>query len=234
MTLATLSLQTQVRIAAQPVRYFVKRDWERDDYLGYITRPNMPCVFRCGELGATQNGHYTRLDEEWQFFMFDVTSLSVFGRLHDDLTALEYDWLAQKFTSVFDDGRAFNNNHGFDVFRNYITGERMNAELPAIYTIACGGASLGGEVVGNYLKVAHFDGNGHPPDPSTIFPYTDPRVFFATTITDTKDGLGGYRVRRFPQYDGRDVPVPLIASTDIYYPLADLEEYTGAKRSPYN
>jgi len=42
------------------------------------------------------------------------------------------------------------------------------------------------------FKVDHFDGRMPAPLVDTIDPYTDPRVFFATTITDTKVE-SGYR-----------------------------------------
>lgn len=171
--------------------------------------------------------------------MFDLSCRIVYGRTHEALTAEEYDWLANRFTGVFGDRTAFCNMKGFDVKANFITGERLNDELPAIYTLVCGGASLSGTVVTNskgrqMLKVRHFDGTQPPPSAETIDPYTDPRVFFATTITDAKID-GGYKVNRFPQYQGRDVPVPLIASRDIYYPMSDLRIGGSGpeKPSPY-
>src|SRR5262249_54747140 len=112
-----------------------------------------------------------------------------------------------------------------------------NASLPAIYTLVCGGASLSGTTLTNskgvqMLKVDHFDGTQSPPPVVTIDPYTDPRVFFATTVTSVKID-NGYKVNRFPQYDGKDVPVPLIASKDIYYPINDLMLDGTIKLSPY-
>jgi hypothetical protein len=186
-----------------------------------------------------KNRHYTKLNKV-AFFLFDLSCKVVFnGRRHQELLPSEYIWLADRFTSVFADTTAFANNHGFDVCANFITEENLDAELPALYTLVCGGASLAGTMAVNskgmkMLKVDHFDGTQPPPDVRTIDPYTDPRVFFATIITDNQVP-GGYRVRRFPQYDGKDVPVPLIASRDIYYPMDDLAvlEPIFQKPSPY-
>lgn len=220
--------------------FFVLRDWEISDFTGDILRPNRPCVFRCGDIENNRDGHYAKLNQEWQFFMFDLASKIVYdGRTHQDLTKTEYDWLAGKFTSVFANSTAFTNQNGFDIKANFITGERLNDELPKIYTLVCGGASVSGTIAANskgmqMLKVDHFNGAAPPPPVETINPYTDPRVFFATTITGVKVN-GGYKVNRFPQYGGKDVPVPLIASKDIYYPIKDLRAVENGiqKPSPY-
>ena len=215
-------------VGERPVRYFVKRDWERDDYKGVITRPGMPMVFRMGELEDPRNGHYTRLTEEWQFFWFDLCSNIVYMRYHEELNRDEFLYLAKRVTALGSDDRAFTNEHGMNSFRNYLTGENPTAELPAIYTLVCGGASINGEVIGDMLKVDHFDGTQSPPNVHEIDPFTDPRVFFAVTVH------AGPRVFHFPQLGGLDVPVPIIASRDIYYPLKDLVRYEDAyKRVPY-
>jgi len=247
-----------------PPAYRVMWDWEIDGF-EKIGRPNLPAVFRCGEISDNSNGHYTPLTREWQFFWFDLCCKIFYGRYHQDLTKMEYDWLANKWTSVGGDGTAFTNNHGLDTFRNYPLGERTKDDDPAIYTLVCGGASLAGTPVqftkGKkkmwMLKVEHFDGTKSPPPVETIDPYTDPRVFFATNITNarvrdsgyivknfkegtcTPDPKGqvfpeGYKVNPFPQFDGMDVPVPLIASWDIYYPMKNLVSIgTEKKAIPY-
>jgi hypothetical protein len=218
--------------------YYVLRDWERTDFEGYIKRPNLPCVFRCGELVNNTYGHYSQLDADWQFFLMDLLCLSYFGKPRKELTKVERDWMAKRTTAVYAGGRAFANNKGLDQFRNYLTGERMTAGLPAIYTLVCGGASVTGTKVINakgvpMLKVDHFDHAAGPPPIESIDIRTDPRIFFATTITGTKKG-DGYAVYRFPQLEGKDVPIPLIAMTDIYYPMNDLRAVTGTvKPSPY-
>ena len=237
-------------VAAPKPRYYVLRDWERLDWKTEHNstpwRPSLPCVFRCGDLDNPQNGHYSPLNRAWQFFAFDLACKSVYNRYHEQLTQAEYDWLADRFASVFGSTIAFcNQGRGFDDEAgnvNFIKGLRLGADLPAIYTLVCGGATLSGMIVINnkgakMLKVDYFDGTLPPPDVKTIDPYTDTRVFFATTITGVKVD-GGYKVRRFAQYahDGLvpDVPVPLIARRDIYYPLQDLRAVSGlVKPKPY-
>lgn len=214
------------RPESQPVRYFAKHQWSQAD------GGSRPAVQRCGEYTNALNGHYSAYGMAWQFFAMDLASAIVFGRYHDGLTDAQYTWLAKRLTSVYGTTTAFCNNQGMGVYRNYLTGENKTAEDPKIYTLICTGASLGGVEVGDMLRVDHFDATKPPPDVSTIDPYTDPRVFFATIIG--KEADGDYRVYRFDQLNGFDVPVPLLASRDIYYPLAKLEQYSGSeKRSCY-
>ena len=247
--------------------YRVMWDWERDDFEG-ITRPNLPSVFRCGEIGDASNGHYVDLTREWQFFWFDLCSKIYYGRYHQDLTPAEYEWLADKWSVVGATKTAFTNQKGVNDFANYVTNDRIGEEDPGIYTLVCGGASLAGTPVkfqkGNksrwMLKVEHFDGNQPPPPVETIDPYTDPRVFFATSITKAKvpgryqitvfdaekDTLGrktreireGYKVNPFPQFKKDDqlldCPIPLVAKRDIYFPMKDLVPIDdGVKARPY-
>ena len=224
--------------ASSTTLYRVKWDWELDDFGGEIFRPNLPCVFRCGEINNHTNGHYTPLNKEWQFFWFDLCCKVFYERYHQNLTKKEYAWLAKRWTSVGGSKTAFMNQKGLNTKRNYVLGERMDKEEAAIYTLVCGGASLAGTRVVNdkgmeMLKVDHFDGKKPPPPVETINPYTDPRVFFATTIT-AKKIRDGFSVNPFPQFKGTDVPVPLIASKDIYYPMKDLEIVNGTEKpSPY-
>lgn len=228
-SVVTLAEKPAARI---PVRYFVLRDWERTDWTGECERNSLPQVRRLGEYANPNNGHYTRLNREWQFFWFDLCSFVVYGRYHSQLTKEEYRWLANRWTGVGGTGIAFMNKHGLDAYRNYVLNVRMDYELPAIYTITGGGASLGGVEVDDRLKVDHFDGTKPPPDVRTIDPYTDPRVFFANSIGTRADR--SLMVYRFAQFGGKDVPVPIVASRDIYYLLKDLERYESAyKRNPY-
>lgn len=250
-----------------PPAYRVMWDWERDGF-EKVTRPNLPGVFRCGELGDASNGHYVPLTREWQFFWFDLCCKIYYGRYHQDLTPREYKHLAERWTVVGATTTAFTNHHGLDKFRNYVLDLRSEKEEPMIYTLVCGGATLAGTPElfkkGNkrtwMLKVARFDGRKPPPPVETIDPYTDPRVFFATTITNrrikdrytipvvdertnppgyqTKEIREGYKVNAFPQFKKGnrllDCPIPLIASKDIYYPLKDLVPLPAAEKpSPY-
>jgi hypothetical protein len=229
----------------------------------------MPSVFRCGDLDNHLNGHYTDLTREWQFFWFGLCCKVFYGRYHQELTKAEYRWLAPRWTSLGATKTAFTNFHGVDKFRNYVLdANREVEEDPKIYTLVCGGASLAGALVpiqdGNQtrwmLKVEHFDGTQAPPPVETIDPYTDPRVFFATTIRgkrikheyevivfneetnppvrETKKFTEGFSINPFPQFHRNgvalDCPVPLIASKDIYFPLSQLVAIDdGQKPSPY-
>lgn len=242
-------------------------DWERDDFQG-VFRPNLPAVFRCGELKNPSFGHYVNLTREWQFFWFDLCCHIYYGKYHQGLTPEELEWFGSKWTSVGATTTAFTNDHGLDRFRNYVLRKRLDSEDPKIYTLVCGGASLAGTPMlykkGRkkmwMLKVAHFDGNRPPPPVETIDPYTDPRVFFATTIRNktikhpysievfdeedaslpckTKDFNHGFSINRFPQFKrgGQlyDCPVPLVAYEDIYFPMKYLVPLSGgAKAYPY-
>ena len=263
----TLLESTPPALEFPPAAYRVMWDWERDKF-EKIKRPNLPGVFRCGELSNHLNGHYVNLTRDWQFFWFDLCCQIYYGRYHQDLTPDEYKWLADKWTGVGATTTAFTNQHGLDDFRNYVLDTNADEEEPMIYTLVCGGATLTGTPVAFkkggknvwMLKVTRFDGKKTPPAVETIDPYTDPRVFFATTITNkrvkekyqlpvfdektsppgykVKEIREGYRVNPFPQFkkDGRalDCPIPLIANQDIYYPLKDLVPLdTTEKPSPY-
>lgn len=250
-----------------PAAYRVMWDWERDGFKK-VTRPRLPSVFRCGELSDSANGHYVDLTHAWQFFWFDLCCKIVYGRYHQELTPKEYEWLADRWTVVGATKTAFTNQHGLNDFRNYILKKRLNREEPKIYTLVCGGATLTGTPVlftgkkrrAWMLKVDCFDGNQPPPPVETIDPYTDSRVFFATTIVKRKimgkyqvvlfdesthppgykfkEFKEGYKMNPFPQFKIGDrlfdCPIPLIASKDIYYPLKDLVALdTSQKPSPY-
>lgn len=213
--------------------YRVMWDWERDDFTGDILRPNLPCVFRLGDYGNTNNHHYTKLNKEWQFFWLALCAKVVYNKTLAQLTSLEYDYLAHKLTSVGANTTAFMNDHGLDVFRNWLLGERLGDEDPSLASLVCGGASVSGESFGDYLRVYAFDGNNPPPLVSEIDPYQDPRVFFATTITSVKIG-NGYKVNKFSQFDGKDVPVPIVISKPIYFPMKYLVPVLETiKASPY-
>jgi len=222
----------------------VKWDWEGTVKFGTSFRKVAPdpCVFRCGELNDNEIGHYVDLTEAWQWFWFELCCKTSFGCYSRNLSRRKRTWLANRWEAVGGNWTAFTNGHGIDLFQNFILGERLDREPPAIYTLVCGGATLTGEVVRNgkgvdMLKVDHFDGGKPPPPVESIDLYADPRIFFANIITtkpvkdaDKKDI--GYRVVRFPQFRGKDVPVPLIANSDIYYPLSDLEEISTGVKAP--
>jgi hypothetical protein len=226
----------------------VSFDWERDDWTGTVTRSGMPCVFRCGELIDNDYGHYVELTKEWQFFWFDLCCKSYYGKYHEELTSAQYSWLAQKWTAVGGDDKAFTNQHGLDYFRNYVLNTGIGKQNPAIYTLICGGASTKPlSIVKNnrgmlMAEIPSFDGTKPPPDVRTIDIKTDPRIFMANSITSKEiivDGRKTYAINPFPQfqknYAPQDVPVPLVSNEPIYYPVKYLVKWEGnVKFNPYN
>ena len=234
--------------------YFVERDWECSRWasgvrdMGFTNegerRHAVPCVFRLGDIEYI-DGHYTYLNKEWQFFTFDLMCLSYYGKPHGALSDVEYKWIANRWANVYHGTTAFTNRQGTNTNRDYVNDRNQDAEKGiGIYTLVCGGASLSGLVVTNskrkqMLKVDAFDGTKPPPDVMTINVNTDPRIFFATIISDTRIN-SGYRTYRFSQLQnptsGRvyDLPIPIIVSKPSYYPMDDLRIVVdGIKPSPY-
>lgn len=239
---------------------FVKWDWLSSEYapgirdLGFTKsgepRDSLPCVFRMGEFDNPNNGHYVFLNKEWQFFTFDLLSMSYYNKTHEYLTSVEYDWLANRWAGLYHGGLAFTNNQGTDTNRNYITRKEDDMNLDAekgigLYTLICGGASITtiGDVQTNIkgkrvIRVNSFDGTKPPPKSGSINIYSDPRIFFACSITGTKVE-NGYKVRPFnflqnPQSgEIKPVPIPIISNKPIYYLYDNLFSYPGIKRDNY-
>lgn len=233
----------------------ILHDWERLDWRGYVTRPNLPEVYRLGNVddfdaNPTQprivNGHYTPLTEEWQFFWFDICCLTYYGKLHNQITKAQYTWLAKRWTSVGANTTAFTNAHGLDRYQNHVLGTNLTTrEKPAIYTLWCGGACTKeiSKVTNRYgqtmLLIPTFDGTKSPPDVKTIDIRNDPRIFLATNITRTKIGTG-YAINPFPQFWNKDnvyqdVPVILLAKRPVYYPAKLTQKIAvDVKLNPYN
>lgn len=237
---------------------FVERDWECSRWggrvrdMGFTTdgeeRHAVPMVFRLGDI-EYNDGHYTYLGKDWQLFTFNLLSLSYYGKTWNMLSDVEYDWLAKRWASVYGGKTAFTNRQGPEKNRNWVTRERgeMNEDAKqgiGLYSMVCGGASISGTVITNskgsrMLKVDAFDGTKPPPDISTINFRTDPRIFFATIISDHRVS-GGYKTFRFAQLansftgEVKDVPVPIVVSKPSYYPMEDLRVVTnGVKPNPY-
>ena len=236
-----LSLLPMADLAPESVQaYRVKWDWEIEEFEGGVRDvAPAPCVFRCGELNNHLNGHFTPLNRAWQFFWFDLCCHVVFGKFHGELEKKDFERLADKWTGVGGTTTAFmNNGNGLDVRRNYVKEIQTDQRDAAIYTLVCGGATLTGTPVKNannrmMLNVDHFDGTQPPPPVETVDPFTDPRVYFATII-GTKKVADGFKVFPFPQFKGKDVPIPLVASTDIFFPLDLLVKLENAQKPrPY-
>jgi len=244
-----------VTLAPKPAgagrRFYVLPDWLVPGW-GGIPRPcaqnsgGCPGVMRVGDIENSDNGHNVPMNKDWQFFSFDLMAIVVYGRTHTALSQEEYNWLAQRWSSVYGDTTAFTNKTGAQSRHNWITGE--NAGQPDIaldLTRTCIGATHVGDVVQDshgvdMVRLVSFDATNPPPLIDTIDVYSDLRIFFATTITNTKVP-GGYKVNRFPQLNEpargifRDVPIPLLARWPVHYPLAAMRELamTESVPSPY-
>lgn|SRR6185503_192145 len=238
--------------------YFVERDWECSRWAGGVrdmgftkegeARHAVPMVFRLGDI-EYHDGHFTYLGREWQLFTFNLLSLSYYGKTYPVLSDVEYDWLANRWASVYGGKTAFTNRQGPERNRNWVTRKEgeMNKDAEkgiGLYSMVCGGASITGMVVTNanrnrMLKVDAFDGTNPPPDINTINFKTDPRIFYATIISDFRIS-GGYKTYRFAQLENpishevKDVPIPIIVSRPAYYPMNDLRAVAGSvKPNPY-
>ena len=122
--------------------------------------------------------------------------------------------------------RAFTNGQGFgnsdDPRANYISGENLDAELPKFpKTLICGGATVTGTVEGALLKVSTLSPDNLP----TLEELIETPWLYFHAVNSTWD-----RITRFPQGTVAEldiyepVLVPLIASRDVYYPLAWLDK----------
>ena len=227
--------------------WFALHDWQFPPFqLRYIA-PQMsgtPQVQRVGDIENPQNGHYTRLTKEWQWFWFDLACKAVFGVYHQSLSKEDFNWLSQRWTAVGSSDKAFNNKQGLDDYHNYVRDERRDKKDPAIYSLICGGAALRGVRVENsrgewMIRLESFDGTKPPPPVESIDLARDPRIFFANNISRTRI-RDGYRVFRFSQFSKpeinmyRDVPVPLITSKPVYYYAERMRWVEGRnKPSPY-
>lgn len=244
------------RTATTRPLYYVLRDWECSRWAGGVRdmgftkegeiRHAVPCVFRLGDLEYI-DGHYTYLNKEWQFFTFDLMCLMYYGKVHGALSDLEYNWIANRWANVYHGTTAFTNRQGTNTNRDYVNDRNMDASKGiGIYTLVCGGASLESLGVftnktgGRMVQVNTFDGTKPPPDVTKLDIRTDPRIFYATIISDKRIN-SGYRTYRFSQLQnptsGRvyDLPIPIVTSKPSFYPMADLRYVAdGIKPSPYH
>jgi len=129
------------------------------------------------------------------------------------------DWRINRFESVYRSGRAFMNGKGMDQNANYITGERLDGELPKFDKArVCGGATISGEVIGNMLKVETLR-DAVPLD----YLLERPWLYFEAVAS-------GNNITPFPQVIDIEndiygkAYIPLISKGDVYFPLSELEE----------
>jgi hypothetical protein len=121
-----------------------------------------------------------------------------------------------KWTAVHGDTTAFNNGTGCDIYRNYITGERMGAELPRYEKAGrhCAGAFIRGVVEGSelvcYPGVHAIDANKTLPPLQTIID----NVWYFTAVTSSAT-----QANHFPQCGGLPVMIPFILRDPTRFPL---------------
>ena len=102
---------------------------------GYQTPVNMPAIRPPSNAVAVQMTE----DIQWMsYYLMRYFNILVTSKL---------------WTAVHSNARAFNNGTGCDIYRNYVTGERMSAELPRYDKSGrhCAGTFLRGIVDGNDL-----------------------------------------------------------------------------------
>lgn len=125
-----------------------------------------------------------------------------------------------KWRAVYDGGRAFTNNQGFnmagDPRADYINKRDIGREDPKLMkAIICGGMFVRGIAAGDELiispGVGAIDGNKPIPDYKTVL--ANNWYFTATT---QKDG----KVSNFPQTAGNPCLIPYILKQPARYPLA--------------
>lgn len=198
-------------------------------------------------LGLANNYKFSykySLNIQWQWFSFSLFATSAYNKAISLLTKEEFDFLVSRWSALYAGDIAFTNGSGTDKYRNYILDTNQGKPDFAYDKIrACGGAYLTGEDWINgqgeaVLRVDTFDGNGNPPDISTINLYNDSRIFFADIIGDKGN------VYRFPHLEGtgsptplvnHDVPVPIISAEPVFYPMRLLEKLPlgSVKKLPY-
>lgn len=176
-----------------------------DKELGELWRPNLP------EVHPLFDQHFTPFTESWQRLSYEMNTLT-----------------KNKWTAVYSFERAFTNSNGFgkpgDPRRNYIKMEDLQEPLPKVEALVCGGAVLTGKVSGDYLYVETL--NGRNPAPSLDWLLERPWLYFDAITVDSNG-----TPRRFPQADGRQVLIPLVADRnrypDVLIPLRKLQKWTG-------
>jgi hypothetical protein len=229
--------------SAELHRYWVKPDW-LSPYWGYKPRDvaPAPAVNRSGEIDDRTSFRRARLTEQWQWFWVDLLSLSKYQRVFAELNAEEKANITRAFGGLTGDHLAFTNNAGSASKNCYPCGTTDRGEDMRIDPLICGGNTiLGSAPVQNkhgqwMVKVYSFNANQTPPA-ATLEMLNDPRVLWATIISDVRLPDGSYKLFGFPQLkDGVPVPYPYMTMEDYYYPLEELEEYplTDPKRPIYN
>lgn len=221
----TLSVRVEVvpaQVSTRPPLYRVLHDyeiWRRQPVLpaahGQIEKAKENWTWRVGypEVWWLYESHKVPFTEAWQRLSF---------ALCDGIEP-------KKWRIVYDDHRAFMNNTGFWTSgspyayvprRDYINGIDLNGEMPAWDKIrVCGGATISGKEVGDYLIVETLDYSNVP---SLEWLRQRPWLYFRA-VSVGRTATGQPRVDDFPQGDGRPVWIPLVAMYQVRFPLSCVE-----------
>ena len=167
-----------------------------------------------------------------EVFWFDELATPMTKQLQIFTKALNPEMDPLRWRALYSHDRAFTNkNNGYDypggsVKQDWVNMRNVTAlDVPKFdKTRVCGGALLAGMVDGVYLWAEYIDANLPLPPIETLPIWLK---FCATTCA------GEHEIGRFPQGDGLNVWIPLIARQPIKYPLAKLQRVTGAIPSPY-
>jgi hypothetical protein len=179
---------------------------------------------------------YTELTQAWQWFFFRVGLVHPYtGYKHWDetkLTASELEMLKREWRSLTHGAKAFTNNAGTELYRDYISGKNMGAGLPAQGAITCCGNIV--KIVGNATfkgtPIETLDGTKPPPPIEKVNRIATPwLVFCAVNIPGYVEGG-----KEFPQYvtvDGKKRvkadPFPNLEPKDTCVPLRSNGNKTG-------
>lgn len=175
---------------------------------------------------------YTDLTEAWQWFWFRVGLVHPYtGFAHWDETKLtreEQDMLKREWRSLTHGAKAFTNNAGTELYRDYISRRNLTASLPKQGDITTCGNIV--RVIGDTTRwgvpVETLDGSKPPPPIELVNRLTRPDLIFAATnvaadkslgagkwrpVYFFRDGIRYERVDPFPNLQdyGKDTLVPL-------------------------
>lgn len=206
----------QVQIAPPAGNLFrVLHDWELwklgllEDGKHWDWRAGYPEVF------ILQATHVVKMDVELQHLMYDLFTAGT--------PSMKETTRKGKWRSLYQYDRAFTNGTGFnddsDPRADYINMQDLEYELPKLdKTRVCGGATVRGEVDGDWVWVETIQADSLP-----TIGYVLGRPWLYFHATTSRDASGEPAVGRFPQGDGEPCFVPLVSRYPVRYPLAHLQ-----------
>lgn len=185
---------------------------------------------------------YYELTSAWQWFWFRQLVHSFTNYKHWDenkLTAGELSFLKLEWKSLTHGAKAFTNNAGTDVFRDYIRNVNLGEDNPKQGAITTCGNVV--KIIGNPTNkgtpIETLDGSKSPPPIEKVNRLTAPwLIFCATNVAANKeDGYGNWKpiivinngiprhkVDPFPNLAPKDTLVPLVSNgnkVDLKYTI---------------